>query len=134
MSFYSGLRMINCKRKMTSNWLNKGVAGRQFFRLGILLIISLSLSSCALYKVLTSTTITGSKVSQIERGYTSEDDVVSMFGQPYMKTMMGNNWQRWTYRSASEKPYSWVNVRMPAKTLVILFHEGVVRDYRYNTH
>ncbi|CAG9296842.1 hypothetical protein [Celerinatantimonas diazotrophica] len=126
--------MINCKQKVALNWLKKRFTGDRFSKLGLILIISLSLSSCALYKVLSSATITDGKVSQIERGYTSEDDIVSMFGQPYIKTIMGNDWQRWTYRAAGEKPYSWVDVRMPAKTLVILFHEGVVRDYRYTTH
>ncbi|MFM2478812.1 hypothetical protein [Celerinatantimonas sp. MCCC 1A17872] len=126
--------MITFKQTAALNWLKKLLTAGQFSKLGLILIVSLSLSSCALYRVLSSATITDSKVSQIERGYTSEDEIVSMFGQPYMKTSMGNSWQRWTYRADGEKPYSWVNVRMPAKTLVILFHEGVVRDYRYSTH
>ncbi|MFM2483753.1 hypothetical protein [Celerinatantimonas yamalensis] len=95
----------------------------------VLLLCSLLLAGCTL---LGGTTITDSKVAQIERNYTSDDELLQMFGQPYIKMTEGNNRQRWTYYSdTADNQSSWFRSSAQHKTLIILLADGVVRDYRY---
>lgn len=114
--------------------INKTILNR--WRLGTLsltgiLLISL-LTGCSLYRALSDAQVSQSKVDRIEVGYSTEQSILSLFGQPYTKTRLGNGWQRWTYFEESKTVYQWPHMRMMQKTLTILFKRGRVIRYRYH--
>lgn len=103
-----------------------------------LLFAMLTMSGCSSFNPFKSSGISDAEVAQIHRQYTTEDEIISMFGQPYIKTTEGANWQRWTYHispPSDEAPKAWYKKLFKedqqSKTLIILFNNGIVRDYRY---
>ncbi|CAG9001462.1 MAG: hypothetical protein CENE_03482 [Candidatus Celerinatantimonas neptuna] len=103
-----------------------------------LLFAMLTVSGCASFNPFRSRGISDAEVARIHRQYTTENDILNMFGQPYIKTTQGANWQRWTYHtrvSYEDSQKAWYHKlfkeKARDKTLIILFNNGIVRDYRY---
>jgi outer membrane protein assembly factor BamE (lipoprotein component of BamABCDE complex) len=78
-----------------------------------------------------------SKVEKIERGKTTEKQILDMFGEPYTKRVVSANETIWVYMyvrsNAQMNPFL---VTMSSETgqkmLEILFNEGIVVNYTYN--
>ena len=78
-------------------------------------------------------------ISKIEKGQTTSKDLVSMFGEPFLKTVVSANEEKWMYiyTSGSAKAQSYivtmkVETTASQKTLDILLRDGVVVNYAYN--
>lgn len=78
-------------------------------------------------------------ISRIEKGKTTSNELVSMFGEPFLKTVVSASEEKWvyTYTSGTTKAQSYI-VTMKVetigtqKTLDILIKDGVVLNYAYN--
>ncbi|HAT3749163.1 TPA: hypothetical protein I8622_002139 [Klebsiella oxytoca] len=84
----------------------------------------------------------GSKISvddvnQIVKGKTTEAELVSMFGQPFAKSVVSDNEMKWTYThntvSASAQAFTMKTTSdAEMTTLDILLKDGVVVNYAYS--
>lgn len=82
-----------------------------------------------------SKNITPENVKTIERGKTSQDEIIAKFGQPITKTTssMGTIWM-YTY---SVSNHSWTimkdSIEAKGYSLMVTFDDtGIVRDYTYS--
>lgn len=78
-------------------------------------------------------------VSLIEKGKTTSNEVIKLFGQPFSKTVISANQEKWIYTfiSGKAKVQHYVvtsNIESSGvqKTLDILIQDGVVINYTYN--
>lgn len=77
------------------------------------------------------------KVNQIVKGKTTEADLVSMFGQPFSKSVVSQNESKWLYAynfaSASAQAFTMKTTSSAeTTTLDILLRDGVVINYTYS--
>lgn len=107
--------------------------------------INFVLAVCLLVGCATSTATSGndfdsSKVAQIEKGVTTTDQLVAMFGQPYSKHVKGDTDEEWLflYVTATSKaravPFggTTVNTTGHQKTLTVLVRDETVVNYTYH--
>jgi len=78
-------------------------------------------------------------ISSIERGKTTAAELVSTFGEPFSKTVISEDEEKWIYTHASgtAKAQNYlVTMRVESegiqKTLDLLLKDGVVVNYTYN--
>ncbi|MFM2479952.1 outer membrane protein assembly factor BamE [Celerinatantimonas sp. YJH-8] len=110
---------------------------RRMALLGIIFWM-MALSGCSslhLNETLAGSAFPDRQVQQIQRHYTTESDIIQLFGQPYITTSAGNNYQRWTYYYQQQpNRESWLGRNFGKsyqKTLIIVLKNGIVERYRY---
>ena len=86
----------------------------------------------------TSTSHTGidfdaSKIGKIERGKTTSEELIQMFGEPFMKAAIAKNKAQWVYNyiTRSSKGVFTVTKETDQKILEIELKDNVVVNYRY---
>lgn len=114
--------------------MGKGLIGFLFWILVSLGL--LNLAGCTSFTdVIAGNSFPDREVYRIERNYTTESDILQMFGSPYVTTSMGNNYQRWSYYYQVQPDRStWIGRnfgRSYRKKLEIIIKDGIVRRYRY---
>ena len=105
----------------------------------ILLSIFVVLSGCATSSYSTGRDFNSSSVNQIIKGETTRADLLQMLGQPFSKTVMSENEEKWIYMysSGTAKAQSYVFTMKVESTgrqkmLDILLRDGIVTNYTYN--
>jgi outer membrane protein assembly factor BamE (lipoprotein component of BamABCDE complex) len=105
----------------------------------ILLSIFFVLSGCATSSYSTGRDFDSSSVNQIIKGETTRADLLQMLGQPFSKTVMSENEEKWIYMysSGTAKAQSYVFTMKVESTgrqkmLDILLRDGIVTNYTYN--
>ena len=105
----------------------------------ILLSIFFVLSGCATSSYSTGRDFDSSLVNQIIKGETTRADLLQMLGQPFSKTVMSENEEKWIYMysSGTAKAQSYVFTMKVESTgrqkmLDILLRDGIVTNYTYN--
>ena len=105
----------------------------------ILLSIFFVLSGCATSSYSTGRDFDSSLVNQIVKGETTRADLLQMLGQPFSKTVMSENEEKWIYMysSGTAKAQSYVFTMKVESTgrqkmLDILLRDGIVTNYTYN--
>jgi outer membrane protein assembly factor BamE (lipoprotein component of BamABCDE complex) len=86
----------------------------------------------------TSTSHTGidfdaSKITKIEKEKTTADELVQMFGEPFMKTVISENGAKWVYNYITRKSKGVFSVTTATsqKILEIKLQDNIVVNYRY---
>lgn len=105
----------------------------------ILLSIFVVLSGCATSSYSTGRDLDSSSVNQIIKGETTKADLLQMLGQPFSKTVISENEEKWIYMysSGTAKAQSYfftmkVESTGQQKMLDILLRDGIVTNYTYN--
>ena len=105
----------------------------------ILLSIFFVLSGCATSSYSTGRDFDSSSVNQIIKGETTKADLLQMLGQPFSKTVISENEEKWIYMysSGTAKAQSYfftmkVESTGQQKMLDILLRDGIVTNYTYN--
>jgi|LGVF01.1.fsa_nt_gb outer membrane protein assembly factor BamE (lipoprotein component of BamABCDE complex) len=105
----------------------------------ILLSIFVVLSGCATSSYSTGRDFDSSSVNQIIKGETTKADLLQMLGQPFSKTVISENEEKWIYMysSGTAKAQSYfftmkVESTGQQKMLDILLRDGIVTNYTYN--
>ena len=108
-------------------------------RLKIVFLVSvLFLSGCATSEYSSGRDFSGENVPQIAKGETTAQQVVSLFGEPYSKTVTSSTDEVWTYMyvTGSAKVQSYIvsaKVRSTSqsKMLSIILTNGKVSNFTY---
>lgn len=102
------------------------------------LALSFVMAGCATSNYSVGRDFPSENVSKIVKGKTTAKELVQMFGQPYMKTVISATEERWmyTYSHGSATAQSYVftmNVQSKGtqKTLDLLLKNGVVENYTF---
>ncbi|GGO89148.1 hypothetical protein GCM10011348_46220 [Marinobacterium nitratireducens] len=103
-----------------------------------LALAALIATGCATSNYSSGTDFNSASVARIQKGYTTEADLVRMFGQPYMKSPISATDEKWiyTYAEGSAKASynlitSTVKTSGYQKTLDVLLSSGVVVNYTF---
>lgn len=98
----------------------------------------LLLAGCATSTYKTGNEFASDNVKKIEKGVTTENQLVQLIGQPFMKTVLSENEQKWIYSHtvANAKATNYVfSMQVEStgttKTLDVLLRDGVVINYAY---
>lgn len=110
----------------------------KYLNLVIIALFIFALNGCATSSYSVGKDFSTESVSKIEKGKTTSSDLLAMFGQPFSKSVISENQEKWlyTYASGIAKAQSYV-VTMKAetngtqKTLDILLKDGVVTNYTF---
>jgi hypothetical protein len=105
----------------------------------ILVSIFFVLVGCATSSYSTGKDFDSSLVNQIVKAKTTKADLLQMFGQPFSKTVISENEEKWIYMysSGTVKAQSYVLTMKVESTgqqkmLDILLRDGIVVNYTYN--
>jgi outer membrane protein assembly factor BamE (lipoprotein component of BamABCDE complex) len=101
-------------------------------------LVVLSLSGCATSSYSVGKNFSSTNVSQIIKGKTTGEEIVTLFGEPYSKTVISSTDQKWIYMHSegTTKAQSYI-VTMDVKTtgkqkmLDILITDGVVANFAF---
>jgi outer membrane protein assembly factor BamE (lipoprotein component of BamABCDE complex) len=101
-------------------------------------LVVLSLSGCATSSYSVGKNFYSTNVSQIIKGKTTGEEIVTLFGEPYSKTVISSTDQKWIYMHSegTTKAQSYI-VTMDVKTtgkqkmLDILITDGVVANFAF---
>lgn len=104
----------------------------------IVLTVVLSLSGCATSSYSVGKNFTSGNVSQIIKGKTTTEELITLLGEPYTKTVLSASDEKWIYMHSegTTKAQSYV-VSMDVKTtgtqkmLDVLISNGVVVNFAY---
>jgi hypothetical protein len=104
----------------------------------IVSLIILSLSGCATSSYSVGKSFPSENVSQIVKGKTTSEEMVSLFGEPYTKTVISATDEKWVYMHSegTAKAQSYI-VTMDVKTtgtqkmLDVLITDGVVANFAF---
>lgn len=106
--------------------------------LGVLSLL-LIISGCATSSYKVGNEFASANVSKIEKGVTTENQLVQLIGEPYMKTVLSETEQKWiyTHTEANAKATNYVfSMQVEStgttKTLDVLLKNGVVINYAYS--
>ncbi len=96
----------------------------------------LALTGCATSSYTYGNNFSSSNVNKIEKGKTTTKELVAMFGQPFMKSVISKTGEKWVYSysagTASAQSYlvtTTVETTGTQKMLDILVENGVVSNY-----
>lgn len=102
--------------------------------------VVLGLSGCATSTYSVGSDFNGEAVSTIHKGQTTTDDLVKAFGQPFSKTLISENQEKWTYMYSYAQTHAQslvfsmqVQTVGTRKTLEVLIKNGVVENYTYSS-
>lgn len=97
-----------------------------------------TLFGCATSSYTYGNNFSSKNVSKIEKGKTTTNELISMFGQPFMKTVISKTGEKWVYSysagTASAQSYlvsTKVETTGTQKMLDILVENGVVSNYTF---
>jgi outer membrane protein assembly factor BamE (lipoprotein component of BamABCDE complex) len=101
-------------------------------------LVVLSLSGCATTSYSVGKNFSSTNVSQIIKGKTTSEEIFTLFGEPYSKTVISSTDQKWIYMHSegTTKAQSYI-VTMDVKTtgkqkmLDILITDGVVANFAF---
>jgi outer membrane protein assembly factor BamE (lipoprotein component of BamABCDE complex) len=104
----------------------------------IVSLVILSLSGCATSSYSVGKNFSSENVSKIVKGKTTSEKMVSLFGQPYSKTVISATDEKWIYMHSegTAKAQSYI-VTMDVKTtgtqkmLDVLITDGVVANFAF---
>jgi hypothetical protein len=110
----------------------------KFRLITIVSLIILSLSGCATSSYSVGKSFPSENVSQIVKGKTTSEEMVSLFGEPYTKTVISATDEKWVYMHSegTAKAQSYI-VTMDVKTtgtqkmLDVLITDGVVANFAF---
>jgi hypothetical protein len=110
----------------------------KFRLITIVSLIILSLSGCATSSYSVGKSFPSENVSQIVKGKTTSEEMVSLFGEPYTKTVISATDEKWVYMHSegTAKAQSYI-VIMDVKTtgtqkmLDVLITDGVVANFAF---
>lgn len=98
----------------------------------------LSLSACATSTATSGRDFSSANVQQIEKGETTTQDLQRLFGQPFSKTVINKDQEKWIYMfsntSATATSYVFsmkVDTTGSYKTLDVLIENGVVVNHTF---
>lgn len=104
----------------------------------IVSLIVLTLSGCATSSYSVGKNFASENVSQIIRGKTTSEDMITLFGEPYSKTVVSATDEKWIYMHSegTTKAQSYIvtmDVKMTGtqKMLDVLITDGVVTNYTF---
>ncbi len=110
----------------------------KFRLITIVSLVILSLSGCATSSYSVGKDFSSENISQIVKGKTTSKEMVTLFGQPYSKTVISATDEKWIYMyskgTATAQSYI---VTMDVKTtgtqkmLDVLITDGVVVNFAY---
>lgn len=95
-----------------------------------ILVISLVLVGCATSEI--GRPINDVAVSEIEKGATTKDSILIMFGQPYMNMTDSEGKETWSYMhgTGNYSVFSPASASGQSSTLTVIFDEnGIVESY-----
>jgi outer membrane protein assembly factor BamE (lipoprotein component of BamABCDE complex) len=103
------------------------------------ILIVFAVSGCATSNFTAGRDFNIENVKEIVKGETTTDDLLSLFGEPYSKTVMSNTDEKWFYfyTNTTSKATSYI-VSMDVETsgtqkaLDVLISEGTVSNYTFN--
>jgi outer membrane protein assembly factor BamE (lipoprotein component of BamABCDE complex) len=104
------------------------------------LLAGICFSGCATSTATSGRDFDSSKVSQIQKGVTTTEQLVQMFGPPYSKTVKSETDEEWSFQYAVATAQARagvlgdmkVNTVGHQKTLSVLVRDGVVINYTFN--
>ena len=104
----------------------------------IVSLVVLSLSGCATSTYSVGENFSSANVSKIIKGETTSEEMVTLFGKPYSKTIVSATDEKWIYMHSegTAKAQSYI-VTMDVKTtgtqkmLDVLITDGVVVNFAY---
>lgn len=101
-------------------------------------LVALNLNGCATTSYSVGKDFSSENADKIVKGKTTRNQLVTMFGQPFSKTVMSENEEKWiyTYSSGTAKAQSYVvgmkvKTTGSQKTLDILLKNGIVTNYAF---
>lgn len=107
-------------------------------KLLISLILALFLGGCASSNYSVGKPFNVANVTSITNGKTTKDDLVTLFGQPYMKTPLSATQEKWIYTyvsgTSSVKSYvvtAEVSTSGTQQTLDLFIENGVVVNHTF---
>ncbi|WP_257292217.1 hypothetical protein [Endozoicomonas sp. ONNA1] len=107
-------------------------------RIFVAVFLSVFLVGCASTSYNLGRDFSSEKVKTIESGVTTTEDLVSMFGEPYGKTVISSTQEKWLYtyiHSTADAQSYLVKVDVKTtgvtKTLDVLIDNGVVENYAF---
>lgn len=104
-------------------------------KFSILLIIALLLGACATSNYSVGRDFPSDKVSQITKGKTTADEILSWFGQPFSKSTISATEEKWVYsyiEGQAKAVVGSVTSTGTTKTLDVLIEDGVVVNYTFS--
>lgn len=103
------------------------------------LCFALAAVGCATTNYSVGRDFDSSAVASIERGTTTATELISMLGEPFTKSVISANEEKWIYTHISGKATAQnyiVTMRIESdglqKTLDLLLKDGIVVNYTYN--
>lgn len=104
----------------------------------IISLVILSLSGCATSSYSVGKNFSSENVSQIVKGKTTSKEMISLFGEPYSKTVISATGEKWIYMHSegTTKAQNYI-VTMDVKTtgtqkmLDVLITDGVVANFTF---
>lgn len=104
----------------------------------IVTLVILSLSGCATSSYSVGKNFPSENVSQIVKGKTTSEGMISLFGEPYSKTVISATSEKWIYMysEGTSKAQSYivtmdVKTTGTQKTLDVLITDGIVENYTF---
>ncbi|HGO9497348.1 TPA: outer membrane protein assembly factor BamE [Aeromonas veronii AMC24] len=101
--------------------------------------IVFALVGCATANMEYGRDFSSAQVTQIKKGETTSSQLISLMGEPFNKSLISSNEERWNYfySTTKSKAQSYiitmdVKTSTHQKTLEVLFKDGVVTNYVFN--
>ena len=102
-------------------------------------VVSFVVAGCATSSYSVGKDFPSENVSKIVRGKTTSIDLIRLFGEPFSKTVISGNEEKWlyTYSSGTASAQSYVfttkvQTTGQHKTLDVLLKNGTVTNFTYN--
>lgn len=103
----------------------------------ILIAVIFALTGCATSNFQMGSDFNVDNVGLIVKGKTTSVDLVSLFGQPYSKSAISANGEKWVYfhTTSESKATAFITVKVEtesnSKTLDVIIIDGVVANYTF---
>lgn len=104
-------------------------------RIILIFIAALMVSSCATSNYSVGRDFPADKVSQITKGETTADEILSWFGQPFSKGTISATEEKWVYsyvEGRAKAVVGSVTSTGTTKTLDVLIENGIVVNYTFS--
>ncbi len=110
------------------------------FRIYFLILgLAFSLAGCATASYSVGKDFSSSDVQKIVKGETTSQELITLFGEPFTKTVISDEDEKWVYtysRGVSEAQSYVITMKVKttseSKTLDVLVRNGVVINFAYN--
>lgn len=107
-------------------------------RVFLILMLCVGIFGCATSNYSSGRDFSAENVAKIDKGATTESQLVLLIGEPFMKTVLSETEQKWiyTHTQSSAKATNYVfsmqvETTGKTKTLDVLIKNGIVINYAY---